>query len=143
MKISSRFTVAIHTLLCIDTFAADNKVTSEFIAGSVHVNPVVIRRTLGQLKQAGMVDMVRGSGGAMLVRSLSDVTLLDVYRAVDCVEEDSLFNFHSDPNPACPVGRNIHRVLDGRLTEAQRVLEDKLRETKLSDIAADLAELMK
>jgi Rrf2 family protein len=142
MKITSRFTVAVHTLLCIDTFHKDYKVTSEFIASSVNVNPVIIRRTLGQLKEAGLVDIARGTGGSVLLRSISDITLLDVYNAVDSIEGD-LFNFHECPNPACPVGRNIHSVLDGHLTEAQSALEKSLKKVKLSELTADLSSLMK
>ena len=55
MKIASRFTVAVHTLLAVQFFGNNYKTTSEFIASSVQVNPVVIRRTLGALKAAGLV----------------------------------------------------------------------------------------
>ena len=55
MKIASRFTVAVHTLLVIHTFGKEQKTTSDFIAASVQVNPVIIRRTLLSLKAAGMI----------------------------------------------------------------------------------------
>ena len=51
MQISSRFTMAIHIFACIDTFEKDHKLTSEFLASSVNVNPVVIRRLLQQFYQ--------------------------------------------------------------------------------------------
>lgn len=79
MQISSRFTIAVHTLLCIARFSGSQKVTSAFIAGSVNVNPVVIRRTLGQLKEAGIVLVEAGVGGATLARPAERITLLDVY----------------------------------------------------------------
>ena len=85
MQISSRLTVAVHTLLAIEYFHLEYKVTSEFIASSVCVNPVVIRRILLQLKDAGLVDVARGSGGATLKKPPQSITLLDVYRAVDCM----------------------------------------------------------
>ena len=137
MKITSRFTVAVHTLLAIHTFGKDYKTTSEFIASSVNVNPVIIRRTLGSLKEAGIVDVKAGSGGASIIKPLKDITLLDVYKAVDSVE-DGLFNFHDNPNPACPVGKNIHAVLDGRLLDAQAAMERKLRETTFADLVREL-----
>lgn len=137
MKITSRFTVAVHTLLAIHTFAKDYKTTSEFIASSVNVNPVIIRRTLGSLKDAGIVSVKAGSGGATIIKPLEDITLLDVYRAVDSVE-DGLFNFHDNPNPACPVGRNIHAVLDGRLFDAQDAMERELRNVSFADLVEDL-----
>ena len=137
MKITSRFTVAVHTLLAIHTFGKDYKTTSEFIASSVNVNPVIIRRTLGSLKEAGIVDVKAGSGGASIIKPLKDITLLDVYKAVDSVE-DGLFNFHDNPNPACPVGKNMHAVLDGRLQDAQAAMERKLRETTFADLVREL-----
>ena len=66
MKITSRFTVAVHTLLAIYTFQGRFKTTSDFIASSVRVNPVVIRRTLLSLKAAGMGGVKAGSGGAAM-----------------------------------------------------------------------------
>ena len=126
MQISNRFSVAVHTLLCIGLFAHEYKVTSEFIAGSVGVNPVVIRRILGQLKKQGLVNVAAGTGGATLVCDPSSISLLDVYKAVDLLENETLFSFHSNPNPQCPVGRSIHTVLDGHIRDAQNALENRL-----------------
>ena len=137
MKITSRFTVAVHTLLTIYYFGEKNKVTSDFIAQSVCVNPVVIRRTLLSLKAAGMVEVKAGSGGASIVKDLQDITLYDVYRAVDSVEGD-IFHFHENPNPACPVGKNIHAVLDTHLADAQAAMENELKKVTLLDLTREL-----
>ena len=137
MKITSRFTVAVHTLLVIYTFGKEQKVTSDFIAASVRVNPVVIRRTLSSLKAAGMIDVKAGSGGASIVKDLKDITLFDVYRAVDSVDGD-IFHFHENPNPACAVGKNIHAVLDTHLADAQRALENELKKVTLYDLTQEL-----
>lgn len=134
MQISSRFTIAIHVLICIETFKKDNKVTSDFLASSVNVNPVIIRRLLQQLKTAGIVNVVRGSGGTEIAKTLENITLLDIYNAVECVEEGNLFYFHKKPNEHCPVGRNIHRVLDGRLEVIQKAMEDEMKAVTISDI---------
>lgn len=141
MQITSRFTVAVHTLLAIYTFQDKYKTTSDFIASSVNVNPVIIRRTLQSLKKAGLVDVKAGTGGATVVKDLKDITLYDVYAAVDCVTEN-LFNFHENPNPACPVGKHIHGALDGYLTDAQNALETQLKSATLADVAKDLNKLM-
>lgn len=137
MKITSRFTVAVHTLLVIYFFEGKEKTTSEFIAASVNVNPVVIRRALLSLKAAGMVEVKAGSGGASIVKDLKDITLFDVYRAVDSVDGD-IFHFHENPNPACAVGKNIHAVLDTHLADAQRALENELKKVTLYDLTQDL-----
>lgn len=133
MQISSRFTVAVHTLLCIAYFDGMFKTTSTFIAGSVGVNPVIVRKTLGQLKAAGLVEVEAGVGGASLARDPADVTLLDVFRATESVN-GSLFSFHEHPNPKCPVGRSIHAVLDDELAAAQQALEKRLAQTSLREL---------
>lgn len=142
MQISSRFTVAIHTLICIELFKADNKITSEFIASSVNVNPVVIRRLLQQLKKAGIVQVARGSGGADTAKPVDQITLLDIYKAVECVDEGGLFHFHENPNQLCPVGRNIHAVLDGRLETIQEAMEREMSEVTIQDILRDTKRLI-
>lgn len=133
MKITSRFTVAVHTLLAIYAFEGERKLTSEFIASSVNVNPVVIRRTLQSLKAAGLVDVRAGTGGAVSVKKASEITLYDIYAAVDCVD-GNLFNFHENPNPDCPVGRSIHKLLDPRLADAQAAMENELRKVTLEEL---------
>ena len=140
MKITSRFTVAVHTLLAIYVLGKEYKMTSDLIASSVNVNPVVIRRTLSSLKTAGMIDVKAGSGGALPAKDVNDITLYDIYMAVDCVE-GNLFNFHENPNPKCPVGKNIHSVLDSHLDAAQRALEDELKKTSFGDLLKKLNSL--
>lgn len=137
MQISSRFTIAIHIMACIDTFKSDYKLTSDFIASSVNVNPVVIRRILQQLKSAGLITVARGSGGAAIAKPLDEITFLDVYNAVECVDNGELFHFHENPNAMCPVGRNIHNVLDEKLSRIQKVMEDEMKKITLANVAKD------
>lgn len=137
MQISSRFTIAIHIFACIDTFQDQYKLTSDFLAASVNVNPVVIRRLLQQLKAAGLITVTRGSGGAAIARPLEEINLLDIYHAVECVENGELFHFHENPNSDCPVGRNIHKVLDGRLERIQQAMETEMRNTTLAAVIQD------
>ncbi|MED4910096.1 Rrf2 family transcriptional regulator [Brevibacillus centrosporus] len=137
MKISSRFSMAVHilSLLSIESTA---HCTSEWIAGSVNTNPVIIRRVMGQLKKAGFVHVRPGAGGASLTKEWKDITLLDVYRAVDVVEEGGLFHIHEQPNPQCPVGANIQFVLELILTRAQNAMEEILGSVTLADLVTDL-----
>ena len=142
MQISSRFTIAVHILICIETFKNDYKITSDFLASSVNVNAVVIRRLLQQLKKAGIINVKRGSGGAEMARSPEEITLLDIYNAVDCVEEGRLFHFHENPSQECPVGKNIHAVLDVRLEEIQKAMEREMRSISIQDIINDTKKLI-
>ena len=138
MQISSRFTIAVHVLIAIEAFKNDYKVTSELLASSANV----IRRILQQLKKADIVTVRRGSGGADIERPLTEITLLDVYNAVEPVENGQLFHFHEDPNEECPVGRNIHKIMDYRLDEIQNAMEDKMRRITIADIMADANKLI-
>ena len=137
MQITSKFTTAVHILTCIDVFSSQMRVTSEFLSGSTGVNAVIIRNVLAQLKAAGIVSTRQGSGGAHLARPLNEITLYDIYQAVDCVDDDGLFHFHENPNAECPVGRNIHKVMDGRLSAVQSALENELKKTTLAEIVSD------
>lgn len=139
MQISSRFTIAVHIFTCIDTFEKDYKITSEFLASSVNVNPVIIRKLLQQLKAAGLVNVTRGSGGASIAKPLNEISFLDIYKAVECVENDTLFHFHENPNPNCPVGRNIHLILDNKLKRVQDTMERELASITLEDVRKDAA----
>lgn len=138
MQISSRFTIAIHIFACMETFGEEYKITSDFLASSINVNPVVIRKILSQLKNAGLIEVARGTGGTKAARPIDQITFYDVYLAVDLLEEGELFHFHENPNPNCPVGKNIHRVLDGRLTQIQRAMEEELKKYTIADVADDL-----
>ena len=138
MQIGSKFTIGVHIITAIDYFKEMDRVNSDFLAGSIGVNPVIVRTVISQLREAGIVQTQRGSSGAELSKRLDEITLYDIYKAVGSVnEEEGLFHFHEQPNPDCPVGRNIHKVLDHRLLEAQRVMEAELRKTTLADIVED------
>lgn len=139
MQISSRFSVAVHVLSLLALQQHDDVLlTSERMAGSVNTNPVVIRRILGQLKKAGLVEVRPASGGTFLTRRPADITLLAVYRAVEVVEQGHLFSVHDKPNPACPVGRNIQSALDDTLQRAQTALEQVLAGATLQHVTTDI-----
>ena len=138
MQIGSKFTIGVHIITAIDYFKDMDRVNSEFLAGSIGVNPVIVRTVISQLREAGIVQTQRGSSGAALARRLDEITLYDIYMAVGSVDaEEGLFHFHEQPNPECPVGRNIHKVLDQRLIDAQRAMEERLKSTTLADIVED------
>ncbi|MOA47248.1 putative HTH-type transcriptional regulator YwnA [compost metagenome] len=98
---------------------------------------------MGKLKKAGLVQVRAGSGGASLLKSLGDVSLLEVYRAVDVVEEGQLFHIHEEPNPACPVGANIQSVLELLLARAQEAMEGVLADITMEELVHVLAKQIK
>ena len=134
--------MAIHMFACIDTFSGQ-KMTSDFMAGSIGTNPVIIRKLLQQLKAAGLVEVSRGTGGVTVTKPFDKITFLDIYKAVECTPDEELFHFHENPNQNCPVGKNIHNVLDNRLLEVQKAMEDKLVQMTLADVKNDVALCLK
>ena len=142
MQITSKFTAAVHILTCIDIFGGQMRVTSDFLSGSTGVNAVIVRNVLGQLRNAGIVETRQGSGGAHLAKALDEITLYDIYKAVDCVDDEGLFHFHENPNADCPVGRNIHKAMDDRLQTAQAAMENELKSTTLAEVVADTRKII-
>jgi Rrf2 family protein len=137
MSMSSRFVVAVHALTLLAR-AGGGPLTSEYIAGSVNTNPIVVRRILGLLRNAGLAAAQPGvGGGSVLTRSPGRITLCDVYRAV---EEGELFSLHAQPpNRRCPVGGNIQAALRGVLDEARGAMEKALQRTTLAMIQKDIS----
>ena len=142
MQISSRFTLAVHIFACIDTFKDEYKITSDFLASSTNVNPVIIRKILGQLKAAGLLDIKRGSGGASITKPLDKISFLDIYYAVECIDNGELFHFHENPNMKCPIGRNIHLIMDDKLNRVQGAMEKALASITLQDIKKDIKNML-
>ncbi len=106
------------------------------MAGSIGVNAVIVRNITGMLRRAGLVLTRRGVAGAELTRPLSEISLLDVFRAVE--GEGGLFGIHLRPNLECPVGQGIEIALEHSFSSAQRAMEAELRRTSLSKIAGDI-----
>ena len=137
MQITSKFTIAVHVITAIDYFKDHEKVTSNFLAGSVGANPVIVRNVMGNLKEAGIIDISQGKSGITLAKRLDDITFYDIYRAVDSVSDEGLFHFHENPNTNCPVGRNIHKAVDEKLLKVQQAMEAEMKQITLSDVAMD------
>ncbi len=110
------------------------------VAGQLTVtmmNAVIIRRTMQQLKGAGLIEVKRGTGGMAIARPMEEITLLDIFNAVEPLENGQLFHFHENPNTACPVGRNIHAGLDDKLFSIQSAMEDRMKQITLADVVRD------
>jgi DNA-binding IscR family transcriptional regulator len=137
MSISSRFSVGIHILALLEINKAGLN-TSEFIAASVNTNPAVVRKITGMLKKAGLVEVQPGIAGAKPAKDISEITLLDVYRAVNVVQEDELFSIHDKPNLNCPVGRNIRSSVEPLFSAAQRALEKELQSKTIKDVVEEI-----
>jgi len=138
MQISSKFTIGVHLLAVIDYLGDSEKVTSKVLAGSIGVNPVIVRNVMGSMKEAGIINISQGKSGISSAKSLNEITFYDIYKAVDSVNDESIFHFHENPNPECPIGRNIHKAMDGKLERIQRCMEDEMRKITVADVVSDV-----
>ncbi|MGW3244133.1 Rrf2 family transcriptional regulator [Streptomyces sp. NPDC001070] len=138
MSANSRLTIAVHVLtwMALDRRNDGPPATSDRIAGSVNTNPVVIRRCLGDLRRAGLVESRRGAGaGWNLVREPEEITLLAVYRAV---EDGTLFRLHPGvPNADCPVGFGVGPALQQVYDGLHERIERELAATTIADVLRD------
>jgi len=142
MQTSSRFTVAVH-ILSVIALSGNVLCTSDYLARSVNTNPVVIRRLIGKLKAAGIVNVHAGAGGAYLQKELANITLFDIYQAVETLEAGELFQFHETPNLDCPIGANIQLVLETILLQAQSAMEGILAGVTLDNLTTKLIDKIK
>lgn len=134
---NTRFAVATHILTFLHT-QQGVPASSELIASSVNTNPSLIRRLLQQLGKAGLTTSQMGTGGgALLARPADTITLLDVYRAMD--EDGEVFAIHENPNPLCPVGRNIQVVLKAEIDAVEQAMHARLAGTSIAGIAHSVA----
>ena len=142
MQITSKFTIGVHIIAALEYFKNEYNVTSAFLAESVGVNPVLIRTIMAELKKAGLIEISQGKTGITLAKPIDEISLYDIYKAVDCVEENGLFHFHENPNLNCPVGKNIHKAMDKRLTDIQSSMENQMKSILVGDVFDDIKKEM-
>ena len=98
---------------------------------------------MGNLKEAGLISISQGRSGIALAKKPDQITFYDVYKAVDSVNDDGLFHFHENPNPECPIGKNIHKAMDSKLERVQKRMEDEMRQITLADVMTDIQSELK
>jgi Rrf2 family protein len=135
MGANSRLTIAVHALtwMALARQRGRDRMTSDEVAASINTNPVVVRRCLGELRRAGLVDVRHGTGaGWSLGCPPEKITLLAVYEAV---ADEPLFAMHrSEPNLACPVGRGIRPALGPVYDGVEKAVRRQLRRTTIADV---------
>lgn len=134
MQIGTKFSVSIHILLCVEFFKDKCKVTSDFLAESVKTNPVVIRKLMSALKNAGLIEITQGTGGIALKKKAAQISFLDIFNAVESIKDGKLFKIHDTTPNECPVAQKINFLLDGYFLDAQTTLEKKLNSFTLQSI---------
>lgn len=139
MKRDSRLSGVLHALLHMGQ--ADAPMTSDQLATCLHTNPVVVRRTMAGLREAGLVTSERGHGGGWrLARPLSGITLREVHTALG----EPALTPETTPveSPGCLVEAAVNRSLQAAYAEARALIEARLAHITLADLAADFADRM-
>jgi len=135
MAANSRLTIAVHALawMALAQRRGLDRLTSEQVAASVNTNPVIIRRSLGDLRRAGLVEVRHGAGaGWSLARDPEEISLLEVYEAVEPLP---LFGLHrTEPNLECPVGRGIRPALGHIYDSVELTVRRELGRTSVADV---------
>lgn len=135
MRISAKCSVAIHCLLLISEYSHKLKITSELAAESTGCNPAAIRATLNALKKAGLITVRRGVGGAALSRPPEEISVWDVYQAVEPEGLEKIMGIHPNPSETCPVGKRIETVLESSYARIEDAVAQSMLEIRLSDFA--------
>ena len=134
----TKFSTAIHMLILVSE--AEVPMNSEQIAHSVGTNASYIRKVATRLSRAGILEGRRGVSGFSLLKAPEDISLLEVYRAVEQTEDVHVFDVHQNPSDECIVGRNIRPVLNGMFRQAEQVVESELAGATLADCMARMRE---
>jgi DNA-binding IscR family transcriptional regulator len=136
MKRDSRLSSVLHALLHMAEH--EEPMTSEILAQCLDTNPVVVRRTMGLLREAGLVTSDRGhAGGWRIAADLTQITLLQLHEALG---EPAIFAVGSrNENPECLVEQSVNAALDGAFAEAEALLLDRFQNITLAELATDFA----
>lgn len=126
---TGRFAISMHILTLLAK-ANGEWLTSEFIASSININPVLVRKEIVNLRNKGLVMSREGkNGGSMLAKSADQIRVSDIFLATQ--QGAFLGTSRKSPNPDCPVGRQINQHLNGLYQEAEEALVQKLGDTTL------------
>jgi DNA-binding IscR family transcriptional regulator len=127
---TGRFAISVHILTLLAT-SRDEWTSSEYLAGSININPVLVRKELSNMRNHGFVLSKEGkSGGSKLAKNPASIAMADIYQAVK--QSDFLGKSANKPNPDCPIGLRINQHLDDIYQSAERDLIRSLGQTTLS-----------
>jgi Rrf2 family protein len=136
MAVNTQLSIAIHLLAGL-ACGCEEGVTSTYLAQSVNTSPSFVRRTLAKLSKAGLVETTTGKAGACwLAKEPKEITLLDIYRAVDAPKAFAIHSY--DPQKSCQVSCQIKVALEKALAKTQKAMESALAEMTLADVITEM-----
>ncbi len=142
MQISMKCSVAVHCLIFIYEAKDKAKVTSTLLSQSTGCNPVIIRNILSSLKKAGIITVARGTGGAELCLSPSEITLFQIYSALEPNGLSGIIGIHSCNGLKCPVAQNIQKVLYSPYYKIEDSIKNTMEGITLQSMIDDFHKLL-
>lgn len=137
MQISTKCSIAIHCLIFIHEAKGSVKVTSNLLSQSTRCNPVIIRNIISSLKKAGLITVMRGTGGAELKVSPSEITMYQIYIALEPKGLSSLIGIHPCQSGKCPIAQNIHAILKNPYEKIETSIIETMKSITLQSIIDD------
>lgn len=133
--LDQRFAASVHIMTLLAAHS-DELQTSEFLAKTISTNPTVVRRLVGKLVEAGLVDSFKGkTGGVRISKTPKEITLKDIYKA--STTDKSLVNCRDvDVPKACKVSCSMREIFEGVSEGLEANSMAYLAKIKLSDILA-------
>ncbi len=128
---SAKFSISLHILTLLASSGGE-LLTSEFLASGININPVLVRKELANLRKFGFIESKEGkNGGSYLAKPATQIQLSEVYKAVR--QSSLLGQLNNQPNPNCPIGRQINQHLNDLFDEAELAMLSRLGEITLAD----------
>jgi len=128
---NTRFATVLHILTLLGK-SPQQWLSSDWIAGSIQINPVIIRKELGALQEQGWVNSRKGKeGGYRLVAPMDGINLADIYKVVKNSEMLGKKNLRL--NPKCPIGKDFNQELDKLFTQTDALMMQELQQRSLEN----------
>ncbi len=137
MRLNTKCSIALHCLLFIAEYQEKVKITSELLAKSTGCNPAAIRSILNALQKAGIISVIRGVGGAYLLKNPDALTIWEVYRALEPTGLQHFIGLHSNPSQQCPVGKQIQPVLQKPYDRIGAAVQREMERITLRELLDD------
>ncbi len=134
MKYSTKLSDAVH-VLCFISINPSQDLSSAAIAKSIYTNPGYVRQIMMSLKKAGLLSNTRGKANPIIVKPMEQITLLDVYRAVE--QDKPLLHLDTQTNPECAAGVNIQLALQSFYDRVQEKAEEEMKSITLRDVISE------
>ena len=134
MRVNTKCSIALHCLLFIAEYGDSMKVTGDLLAKSTGCHAAAIRSILGALRKNNVITIHRGVGGAKLAHSCESITIWEVYHALEPQGSEHIMALHPHPNPQCPIGKQVDRVLKTTYQPIVKAIEETMKTMTLQDL---------